>query len=225
MRNALLLAVSCTVISTQATIWDLDFGPAVGGFGLNGQNERPTQTATSATGREIQDYDSPNFMRYDDALNRIELHFGWGSVTEVGGTDLTSDFRMMHIHGPAGVEDFTGVLYTLATWNGVGNINTEAVVMPSLDDSDDLISDNNGRSSLFDITFDLVDGQGGFTIAQQEAQLLSGQWYVNIHSVDFPAGEIRGQLTAIPEPHHYAAIAGLGLLGFAGYRRFKLARA
>jgi hypothetical protein len=232
MRNAFLLAAACTVITTQATTWQLDFGPAVGGFGLNGANERPTPVSTPATGREIQDYNSPNFMRYDDVLNRIELHLGWGSVSEVGGTDLTGAFRGMHIHGPADVNNAAGILYGLASWDGVGDPNADAVVMPSLETSDSLIISSGTTpgvhdAGLFDITFDLIDNPNGttFTIAQQEAQLLGGNWYLNIHSSTFPGGEIRGQLLAIPEPHHYAMMAGLGLLGFAGYRRFRTARA
>lgn len=31
--------------------------------------------------------------------------------------------------------------------------------------------------------------------AAQEADLLAGLWYINIHSTQYPAGEIRGQLT------------------------------
>ncbi len=45
-------------------------------------------------------------------------------------------------------------------------------------------------------------GSGIVLNASQEANLLSGNWYVNVHTVDFPAGEIRGQvnIAAIPEP-------------------------
>lgn len=44
----------------------------------------------------------------------------------------------------------------------------------------------------------------------QEAQLLAGDWYVNIHTQNFGAGEIRGQVIVTPEP------SSLALLGFAG---------
>jgi len=48
----------------------------------------------------------------------------------------------------------------------------------------------------------------------QEADLLAGLWYVNIHTQANPAGEIRGQVTAtaVPEPSAgLLALLGLGL--------------
>ena len=45
-----------------------------------------------------------------------------------------------------------------------------------------------------------------------EANLLGGLTYLNVHSADFPSGEIRGQL--VPEPTT-CALATLGILGMA----------
>jgi hypothetical protein len=54
----------------------------------------------------------------------------------------------------------------------------------------------------------------------QEADLLGELWYINVHSVNFGAGEIRGQLLLVPEPEIYAMMAaGLGLIGFVTRRR------
>jgi len=44
--------------------------------------------------------------------------------------------------------------------------------------------------------------------AGQAAQLLAGNWYINIHTTLNPGGEIRGQVTVIPEP---ATVTLLGL--------------
>lgn len=52
-----------------------------------------------------------------------------------------------------------------------------------------------------------------FTEAQ-EADLLAGNLYVNIHSTTFPGGEIRGQI--VPAP---ASLALLGLAGAPLFRR------
>jgi hypothetical protein len=54
----------------------------------------------------------------------------------------------------------------------------------------------------------------------QVSQLESGLYYFNIHTANFPGGEIRGQITQVPEPTGLAMIATV----FAGgllWRRFR----
>ena len=48
--------------------------------------------------------------------------------------------------------------------------------------------------------------------------LEAGGTYINIHTTASPAGEIRGQITVIPEPGSLVLL-GLGLLGVAGLAR------
>jgi hypothetical protein len=50
------------------------------------------------------------------------------------------------------------------------------------------------------------------------AGLASGKAYLNIHTTAFPGGEIRGFLTAVPEPGSIA-LFGLGMTGLAVLRR------
>lgn len=49
-------------------------------------------------------------------------------------------------------------------------------------------------------------------------EVMSGLWYHNIHTVNFPGGEIRGQL--VPEPATWAMLV-IGFFSFACMRRFR----
>ncbi len=51
-------------------------------------------------------------------------------------------------------------------------------------------------------------------------ELLAAGFYINVHTDDFPAGEIRGQVRQVPEPSTLAIFAfGLAGLGFMTRRR------
>ncbi len=86
-------------------------------------------------------------------------------------------------------------------------------------------------SGSYHMTFDMtlagsynpafVTAHGGL-VSQAQADLfaamLSGQTYYNIHTNVFPGGEIRGQLTFIPEPAT-ALLLATGLAGMTGIIR------
>jgi CHRD domain len=103
----------------------------------------------------------------------LVVNVGWGSLQ--GFTDLSSPVTAAFIHGP--------------TPNDGGNnfIETAAVLF-------DLTTSTNG------LTTPITAANGG-TIAEritltvaQEAELLAGRYYINIFTVNNPAGEIRGFL-------------------------------
>src|SRR5215475_3319348 len=54
--------------------------------------------------------------------------------------------------------------------------------------------------------------------AAQVLQVESGGAYINIHTDQFPAGEIRGQIDAVPEPSTLV-LFGAGLAGLGAIRR------
>lgn len=58
-----------------------------------------------------------------------------------------------------------------------------------------------------------------FSIDDQKQQLLSGLWYTNLHSSQFPGGEIRGQLQPAPVPPT-AVLAAFGVVSVLVRRRF-----
>jgi len=61
-----------------------------------------------------------------------------------------------------------------------------------------------------------VTANGGTTASAETAlfgAIRSGQSYLNVHTTSFPAGEVRGFLTAAPEPGTLNLLGGLGVCG------------
>jgi hypothetical protein len=76
----------------------------------------------------------------------------------------------------------------------------------------------NLDGGTFGNTFGSFSGSRALN-ATEIGQLNSGLWYVNIHSANFGGGEIRGQITAVPEPSTWALMAVAGGLAVAWKRR------
>ena len=77
-------------------------------------------------------------------------------------------------------------------------------------------------SGMYMRTFNLAtDLMGGITPAAFIAGLESGNTYANIHDSKYPGGDIRGQLTRVPEPGILSMFGGL--LTFVVFFRRRLA--
>ena len=71
-----------------------------------------------------------------------------------------------------------------------------------------------------------ITAHGGTVAGAQAAfitGLLSGQTYLNIHTSQFPGGEIRGQLHSVPEPATFL-LMGTGLMAAVGAIRKRAKR-
>lgn len=70
--------------------------------------------------------------------------------------------------------------------------------------------------------WDLPEGNGT-TLAAQLPNILAGNSYINFHTVQFPGGEIRGQLQRVPEPATLfllaSGLAGLGIVAWTRARK------
>jgi hypothetical protein len=155
---------------------------------LAGANEVPP-TGSPATGTSI-------VTLLGDMLSVSETFSGL-----IGGPAAAA-----HIHccGPLGVNEPVAVPFT----------GFPAATSGTYNQSFDLTMASTYTGSF-------ITASGG-TPALAEAALIaalnSGQTYANIHDAQFPGGEIRGQLAAVPEPTTLA-LAGATLLMLAVLRR------
>ena len=119
----------------------------------------------------------------------------------------------------------TGLPYRTAT--GAPNVTGAHVHSPGLPGTNgpvvfNLIANAIGGTPLDfpgGITFYAWSGALGGSQAVILQDLIAGKGYINVHSVAFPGGEIRGQITctgSVPEP---ASIAALAICALAVLRR------
>lgn len=150
-----------------------------GGAGLLAGNENGAVLGTPGSGGEL-----PGGISYDDIANLLTINVGWG--TGNGFMNLTGPTTGGHLHGPTadgGVASFTqnaGVKYGL---NALPGWNSSATA-----------GGFNGTIAI---------------LAADEAGLLNGQFYFNVHTAMNGGGEIRGNLVPVPEPS-VMVLAALG---------------
>jgi hypothetical protein len=161
---------------------------------LAGSNESPPNASPgTGTGR----------VEIDTVLRTLRI--------EVSFSDLLSPTTASHIHccAPPGMN--AGVATQVPTFAGfplgvtsgdylnVFDMNLDSSWNPAF-----LIANGGSAASAFDVL--LLNMQLGLT-------------YLNIHSMMFPGGEIRGQLQKVAEPGMLALLAFAGIAWMAGRRR------
>lgn len=165
---------------------------------LNGANERPQPVASAGFGTGLAS------LGDDGATLSVSLTFA----------GLTSGTRAAHIHCCVDAESAGPVAIDFPT-RGPDAFAFDVTA--------------GSFSRVFDLSLASTYG-GGFLAANGGDPLraratfisgfTSGLSYFNIHTANFAGGEIRGQLTAVPEPATWALlVVGFGLAGTAMRRR------
>jgi hypothetical protein len=127
--------------------------------------------------------------------------------------DLLGTVTAAHIHGATAVAGTgtAGVITTTPTFTSFPS----GVTGGSYDHTFDMTLSGSYNSAF-------ITANGGTVPSAFSAfvtALDAGKTYLNIHTNVFPAGEIRGFLTPVPEPASYASFLGLAALGAVALRR------
>ena len=144
----------------------------------------------------------------NEPQNRLEISIQFTGL-DLDGTqtpETDDDVTVAHIHrAPAGANG--PVVF--------------GFIGPNNDENDDLVIDPVA-GKIFS-GWDLNEGNDT-TLAAELSNLFNEGLYVNIHSMEFPGGEIRGQIAVIPIPAAFplfaVALAALGLGSWRARRAF-----
>lgn len=163
---------------------------------LSGANEYPANGSLGSGSATVT---------YDDQAHTL--------VVDITFSGLSAGNTAAHIHccvSPLALTPTAGVATVTPTFTGFPTGATSGSYLHTFDLTD---------PGSFNTTF--LNAYGG-TAAGAEAALGAGlavgYAYVNIHTTNFPGGEIRGFLVPVPEPSA-AALLGLAVGALALYRR------
>jgi len=179
---------------------------------LTNSQEVPPVTPTTATGApRPASFGFATFM-LNDAMTALSFNATIFNIDVTGSqtVDANDNLRAAHIHaGPTGLPGMIAPV----VWGFFGapfnDNNPNDAVVTAFPAGSGLVG------GTFSGKWDAPEGNNT-TLTEQLQHILAGRSYINFHTVQFGGGEIRGQITAVPEPSSIA-LAGIGAIGLIGY--------
>ena len=180
---------------------------------LTNAAENPPTTPTTSVGAPRP----ASFGTADFVLNTAQTALSFTATifnidfTGTQTTDVNDNLVAAHIHAGAAVTPTTN---GPVVWGFFGT--------PFNDNNpNDLVSTPfaTGVGGTISGKWDTPEGNGT-TLAAQLDNILEGRSYINFHTTQFGGGEIRGNISPVPEPSTWAMmILGFAGVGFMAYRR------
>lgn len=145
-------------------------------------------TGSAATGTAL--------LTLNDAQTRLEISITINGIDFVdqGGTDTSAnDATIFHIHRAAA---------------GTNGPVVFGFIGPNSDTNNDLVITPTATGAEIFSAWDAAEGNST-TLAAEIPNLLAEGLYFNLHTTGFGGGEIRGQITAVPEPTSLLLLSGI----------------
>jgi hypothetical protein len=203
---ALLLLGAVTAPASAAIVFTADL--------TNGQETTPAFPLTTSTGAPRPVSFGTASFTLNDAQTALSMSVSVFNIDITGSqtTDVNDNLVAAHIHAPAPPGVNGPVVWGFFGTPDNDNNPDNLVIAPFATDV----------GGVFTSVWNAPEGNGGTTLLAQLPNLLSGLAYLNFHTVQFPGGEIRGQINPVPEPSTLLLLGAACAIGLS--RRLRISR-
>ena len=180
---------------------------------LTNSQENPPTVPTLTTGQPRPTSSGTATFTLNDAMTSMSFTATISNIDFTGSqtADVNDNLIAAHIHAGAAVTPTTngGVVWGFFGSPLNDNNPNDVVITPLA----------GGVGGTISGKWDAPEGNNT-TLAAQLSNILEGRSYINFHTTQFAGGEIRGNISPIPEPETYALmLAGLGAMSLVARKR------